>query len=73
MKTTVRPYRYASVEADVLRIAPIEWEAELVPLVARYLDAAAGRGYLDALGGPDGVAGDVYVRAKVTRWRAEQL
>ena len=73
VQTTVRPYRYASVEADVLCITPIEWAAELVPLVERYLDATAGRGYLHALGGPDGVAGDVYVRAKVTRWRAEQL
>lgn len=73
VQKTQRPYRYASVEADVLCITPIEWAAELVPLVERYLDAAGARAYLDALGGPEGVAGDVYVRARVTHWRAEQL
>ena len=68
-----RPYRYASVEATVLGITPIDWSAELTPLVSRYLDPEGARAYLEALGGPEGIAGDVYVRALPTHWRAEQL
>lgn len=73
VQDTARPYRYVSVEGPVTGIAPIAWDAELVPLVTRYLGAADAGPYLAALGGPEGVAGDVYVRVAPARWRAEQL
>ena len=73
VQQTTRPYRYASVEADVLCVTPIDWAMELAPLVRRYLEADAAQAYLAALGGAEGVAGDVYVRARPTHWRAEQL
>jgi nitroimidazol reductase NimA-like FMN-containing flavoprotein (pyridoxamine 5'-phosphate oxidase superfamily) len=73
VQDTTRPYRYVSVEGPVTRIDPIDWHAELVPLVTRYLGANDAPAYLAALGGPTGVVGDVYVRAVPARWRAEQL
>lgn len=73
VQQATRPYRYASVEADVLCVTPIDWTAELVPLVKRYLEADAAEAYLAALGGAAGVAGDVYIRARAVHWRAEQL
>ena len=73
VQDTTRPYRYVSVEGPVIGIAPIDWDAELVPLVTRYLGPADAGPYLAALGGPAGVAGDVYVRIEPARWRAEQL
>jgi len=73
VQDTTRPYRYVSVEGEVESITPIDWARELEPLVARYLGAADARTYLDGFGGPAGVRGDVYVRVRPTRWRAEQL
>jgi len=73
VQNTTRPYRYVSVEGPVTRMAPIDWDTELRPLVTRYLDADGAEAYLAALGGPAGVAGDIYVRMRPARWRAEQL
>ena len=73
VQDTTRPYRYVSVEGAVTQIAPIDWDHELRPLVARYLGADAVEAYLATFGGPDGVRGDVYVRVAPARWRAEQL
>ena len=68
-----RPYRYVSVEGEVTSIAPIDFERDLKPLVARYLDAAGAAAYLAELGGADGIAGDVWVTVTPRRWRAEDL
>lgn len=73
VQDTTRPYRYVSVEGPVTRMAPIDWDAELRPLVTRYLDADGAETYLAALSGPTGVAGDLFVRMRPERWRAEQL
>ncbi len=73
VQDTTRPYRYVSVEGPVTRMAPIDWEAELRPLVTRYLGPDGADAYLAALGGPTGVVGDIYVRMRPERWRAEQL
>jgi hypothetical protein len=73
VQDTTRPYRYVSVEGAVTGIAPIDWDSELVPLVTRYLGPDDTGPYLTGLGGPAGVAGDVYVRVAPARWRAEQL
>jgi len=73
VQDTRRPYRYVSLEGRVLSSAPIDWTSELVPLVNRYLAAADAADYLVALGGPDGVRDDIYVRLGPVRWRAEQL
>jgi hypothetical protein len=73
VQDTTRPYRYVSVEGPVTRMAPIDWDQELRPLVTRYLGAEGADAYLAALGGPTGIDGDVYVRMRPERWRAEQL
>jgi len=73
VQDTSRPYRYVSVEGPVTQMNPIDCDAELRPLVARYLGAAAVERYLDGFGGPAGVRGDVYVRVRPEHWRAEQL
>lgn len=73
VQDTTRPYRYVSLEARVTSIAPIDWTSELVPLVQRYLEAAEAARYLAALGGPDEVLDDIYVRLAPVHWRAEQL
>jgi len=73
VQDTTRPYRYVSVEGAVTQMAPIDWDGELRPLVTRYLGIEGADAYLAALGGPAGVAGDVYVRMRPERWRAEQL
>ncbi len=73
VQDTTRPYRYVSVEGPVTRMAPIDWNEELRPLVTRYLGAEGAEAYLAALGGPTGIDGDVYVRMRPSHWRAEQL
>ena len=73
VQDTTRPYRYVSVEGAVTRMAPIDWDGELRPLVTRYLGAEGAEAYLAALGGPTGIDGDVYVRMRPAHWRAEQL
>lgn len=73
VQDTTRPYRYVSVEGAVAGIAAIDCERELRPLVARYLGAAEVDAYLASFGGPDGLAGDVWVRVVPARWRAEVL
>lgn len=73
VQETTRPYRYVSLEGDVLSWGAIDWTQELIPLVDRYLTPEDRARYLDAMGGPAGVAGDVYVRIAPVRWRAEQL
>lgn len=73
VQDTTRPYRYVSVEGPVTRSAPIDLEAELRPLVARYLGAAGVDAYLATMGGAEGLSSDLYCRMRPERWRAEQL
>jgi|LNFM01.1.fsa_nt_gb hypothetical protein len=73
VQDTSRPYRYVSVEGPVTQMNPIDYDAELRPLVGRYLGEAAVDGYLAGFGGPEGVRGDVCVRVRPEHWRAEQL
>jgi len=73
VQDTRRPYRYVSVSGTVTRIAAIDWTRELLPIVERYLDADTAAGYLAALGGPSGVADQLFVSMRPLRWRAEQL
>ena len=68
-----RPYRYVSVSGPVTRMSPIAWETELLPLIRRYLGGADADRYIAALGGPAGVADDLFVCMRPTHWRAEQL
>lgn len=69
----VRPYRYVSVSGPVTAMAPIDWERELLPLIRRYLRGTEADGYIASLGGPEGVADNLYVRMRPAHWRAEQL
>lgn len=68
-----RPYRYVSVSGPVTAMAPIDWERELLPLIGRYLAGAEAASYVASLGGPAGVADNLYVRMRPTHWRAEVL
>ena len=68
-----RPYRYVSVAGDIASIGPIDFERDLVPLVARYLEGEERSRYLADLGGPEGVVGDVYVTVTPRHWRGEDL
>jgi len=68
-----RPYRYVSVSGPVVRMAPIDWQTELLPLIRRYLSGAEAEGYIAALGGPADVIDNLYVRMRPSHWRAEQL
>jgi hypothetical protein len=69
----VRPYRYVSVSGPVIAMAPIDYERELLPLIRRYLNGAEAEHYIAALGGPQGVADNLFVRMRPNHWRAEQL
>ncbi|MBX9607874.1 MAG: pyridoxamine 5'-phosphate oxidase [Gammaproteobacteria bacterium] len=68
-----RPYRYVSVSGPVVAMAPIDWHAELLPLIRRYLTGADADSYIASLGGPAGVADNLFVRMRPAHWRAEVL
>lgn len=65
------PCKFVSVEGPVVSISTIDFERELVPLVERYLGPDGAAAYLHALGGRDGVSGDVLVRMAPESWFSE--
>lgn len=68
-----RPYRYVSVSGPVTAMAPIDWQHELLPLIHRYLAGADAERYIASLGGPAGVADNLFVRMRPAHWRAEVI
>ncbi|HEX9814171.1 MAG TPA: pyridoxamine 5'-phosphate oxidase family protein [Myxococcota bacterium] len=62
------PYKYASVEGPIVRIAPSDAERNERPLAHRYLGAEAGDHYMESA--MDGRAADamILVRLRPERW-----
>lgn len=64
------PYKYVSVEGPAT-IEAIQFEADIRPIVYRYLGPEAGDQYIDSQGGQSTGTGDILVRLKPDRWLSE--
>ena len=61
------PYKYISIEGP-FSIEPVQFERDVRPMAVHYFGSERGAGYLQAIGGPRGVAEDILVRIHPERW-----
>jgi hypothetical protein len=62
------PYKYVSIEGP-FSIEPVQFDRDVCPMALHYFGPERGAGYLDAIGGSQGVAEDILVRIHPERWQ----
>lgn len=67
-QTEQPPYKYVSVEGDVVSTEPSEVERDVRPLAHRYLGSEFGDQYIEATGGADQRGDNVVIRMRPHRW-----
>ncbi len=68
VQTETPPYKYLSVEGEIVAIAPADLERDVRPLAHRYLGVAGGDYYMNATREMYAADVSVLVRVRIDRW-----